>query len=80
MYLFCVCFFLFRYLFKVGGDGFFRLEYIIGKIRIVSLLDYVIVFKVFIFEIEVYDKGLLWLSIKVIVKIKVVDKEMFIFD
>lgn len=81
IYVFALClFFSSRYLLKAGGDGLFRLEHTTGKIRIASLLDYVIVPKVFTLEIEAHDKGLLRLSTKAIVKIKVVDKETPIFD
>ena len=69
-----------RYLLKSGGDGLFRLEHTTGKIRVATLLDYVVVPKVFTLEIEAHDKGLVRLSTKTILKIKVVDKETPIFD
>ena len=81
MYLFAMCFvFSSRYLLKGGGDGLFRLEHTTGKIRVAKLLDYVVVPRVFTLEIEAHDKGLVRLSTKAIVKIKVVDKETPIFD
>jgi len=81
MYLFAMRFvFSSRYLLKGGGDGLFRLEHTTGKIRVAKLLDYVVVPRVFTLEIEAHDKGLVRLSTKAIVKIKVVDKETPIFD
>lgn len=56
------------------------MEHTTGKIRVSSLLDYVVVPRVFTLEIEARDKGLVRLSTKAIVKIKVVDKETPIFD
>lgn len=81
IYLFALCFiFSSRYLLERGGEGLFRVEHTTGKIRVSSLLDYVVVPRVFTLEIEARDKGLVRLSTKAIVKIKVVDKETPIFD
>lgn len=75
-----LCLFYYRYFFKGGGEGCFEVCYVIGNIEVSRLLDGIIVFFVFIFEIEVWDEGVVWMSVKIIVKIKVVDKEIFIFD
>lgn len=81
VYLFACCFLLFsRYLLKGGDEGRFRVEHATGNIRVRSLLDDVVVPRVFTLEIEAHDKGLVRLSTKTIVTIKVVDKETPIFD
>lgn len=51
-----------------------------GEIKVQRLLDDVVVPRVFNLEIEAHDMGLVRLSTKTIVKIKVVDKETPIFD
>ena len=56
------------------------MEHTTGNIVVRSLLDDVVVPRVFTLEIEAHDKGLVRLSTKTIVKIKVVDKETPIFD
>lgn len=56
------------------------MEHSTGNIKVRSLLDDVVVPRVFTLEIEAHDKGLVRLSAKTIVKLKVVDKETPIFD
>ena len=82
VYLSACCFCLFsRYLLNGGDEGRFRVEHTTGDIRVRSLLDDVVVPRVFTLEIEAHDKGLVRrLRSKTIVKIKVVDKETPIFD
>ena len=75
-----VLFSRFRYLLKSGGEGLFRVEHSTGNIKVRTLLDDVVVPRVFTLEIEAHDQGLVRLSAKTIVKLKVVNKETPIFD
>ena len=72
--------FYFRYLLKGGDEGRFEVEHASGNIKASSLLDDLIVPRVFTLEIEAHDKGLVRMVAKTIVKIKVVDKETPIFE
>ena len=65
---------------KGGGESRFEIDHATGNIEVSRLLDDVKVPTVFTLEIEAQDKGLVRLSAKTTVKIKVVDKETPIFD
>ena len=56
------------------------MEHSTGNIKVRTLLDDVVVPRVFTLEIEAHDQGQVRLSAKTIVKLKVVDKETPIFD
>lgn len=56
------------------------MEHSTGNIKVRKILDDVAVPKVFTLEIEAHDEGLVRLSAKTIVKLKVVNKETPIFD
>lgn len=75
-----LCLFYHRYFLKGGGEGRFEVRYATGNIEVSRLLDGIMVPSVFTLEIEARDEGVVRMSAKTIVKIKVVDKETPIFD